>query len=157
MKRTERTATISEREAKYRDLSLFQRRVRRGAQEEAANGMVVVLSFGVRRAWSQITCSGPPCCPNAWFIETIDSEYVVVDSWLFLTATPDGHFPGDSVEIVMWPRSKRLISAAAHGEPVQLDTSMEAMIDLEPQYADVREYQWDELPERVRSAIATPN
>ncbi len=158
MTHTERAATAEELAEKYRDLSLLQLRARRNARAEARTGTVVTMSFSVRRVWSQITCSGPPCCPNAWFIETDDSEYVSIDSWHFLNATTEGLFPGRLVEVVVWPVSGRVIRAKATGDPIPVSgVPSEALVDLQNQYCECRVLEWNDLPQSVRVVLTPPN
>jgi hypothetical protein len=156
MKRAERKATEDEIAAKYRDLSILQVRARRLASEEAATGVVAVVRFSVRNAWSTITCDGPPCCPNGWFLETTEGEYVVLDSWHFLSATADRRFPGTIVDIVLWPRSNRVVAATATGDPVVAsDLVPESLARLDSQRGECVVYSWDDLPEEARAELNT--
>ena len=117
------------------------------------------MSFSVRRVWSQITCGGPPCCPNAWFIETEIFSLTTSRSTPLhlLSPTAEGLFPGRLVDVVMWPVSRRVVRAQATGASVQVsDVSSKALLDLQNQYDECNVLEWDDLPENVRGILAPP-
>jgi hypothetical protein len=129
MRSERRNLSPDERALKFKGLSLFQRGCRRLAREEASAGWVEVLTFRIRRAWCLITCSGPPCCPNSWLVETTDGEYAHLESWRVLRAV-DGSFPGDDLVLSVWPTTKRILAASAQGTPVLAQRTSELLVDF---------------------------
>jgi hypothetical protein len=149
MQATERAATKQERAAKYRHLSWFEFRARRLARDEALQGVVAVGKFEVRRVWPCISCSGPPCCPATWLIETMDAEYLEVSSWEYLLPV-DEKFPGRSVTITFWPGSRRLIEGFAEGPVVVPEPSAEPLMDCGG-YNEVRTIPASQVPDAIRA------
>ena len=98
-------------------MSWVQFKARSLAGEEAAKGVVDIYTFEAARVWSCVTCSGPPCCPATWLIETADGEYIEICSWQFLIEAK-GRFPGQHVSVTCWPKSGRVLNAVATGEPL---------------------------------------
>ena len=136
-----------------RDISWFEFRRRRLARQEATEGLVEVVRFGVGRAWSGNWCEGAPCCPNEWVIETEDGMVVLVSSWHTLTAV-EQRFPGSEVTIVRWPKTLRVVSGTTTGEAItpQPEGGL-PMNDLPAAYGECRVSTNAELPESVRTAI----
>jgi hypothetical protein len=150
----QRQASRSELETRKRDISWFEFRRRRLAREEAEEGLVEVVRFGAGRVWTQITCEGPPCCPNEWVIETEDRLYVSISSWHTLTAI-EQQFPGNDVTVIRWPKTLRVISAVATGEAMTPQPGrLEGLEDLLAGYGECRVSAASELPESIRAAFS---
>jgi hypothetical protein len=145
-----RSPTDAERRQAVRGIALFHR-LRKSARHEAISGQVETLRFRVNRAWNIISCTGPPCCPNSWLLETATGEYVWVESWHYLTAA-SAQFPGTDVTIERWAQSHRLIRASAMGSP-SLTYDGTAMEHLAP-VRQVEVYERGQLPDDIRTAIA---
>lgn len=150
---TNRPATPAEIEGKNRDIAWFELRERRAAKEEARNGILEVLHFEVARAWNEITCDGPPCCPNAWFLETTEGDYLRLSTWEHLKAE-HGHFPGRIVTLARWPETHRIVTAEATGEPVAAEADgADALLKLPDVYGQCLVIPQEELPEEVQQVV----
>lgn len=107
----------SERAEKFRDIYFFQRRKRAAARAEFEAGFAEVLEFSVAKAWNLITCGGPPCCANAWLVQTVSGELVRLESWRLLSAV-EGAFPGRDVRVSRFPATHRIAAVEVSGPRV---------------------------------------
>src|SRR4051794_20539908 len=74
-----------------RRLRFFDFAGRRRAKNDEAYGVVELIELDVRRAWKLISCSGPPCCPNSWFLQVDTDQFVYVESWDSLRESSETH------------------------------------------------------------------
>lgn len=153
---TTRAATQTELDRKYEHLSLFDRKLRRVAREEAAIGEVEEVVFEVSRSWKLFSCDGSPCCPNEWLLETTDGDFVQIDSWSAMQPTESGDFAGRHVTAARWPRSERVITVSMSGDPIRpqnAEVEVDVLIDLGNQYCQCRVLRRNDLPQRVLDVV----
>ncbi len=96
----------------------FSFKRRRMRKRDLELGEIEVLTFTAERVWANMTCNGPPCCPNDWFIDAGGGDFVSIASWEWLGVDLDLQFPGREVTIERLPESHWLASGTASGEPV---------------------------------------
>lgn len=114
-----------------------------------------VLDLTVQRAWSLITCDGPPCCPNTWLLQISPAEMVYIRSWDHLDLIKDA-FPGSQVRLARLPGTHRLLDAHVEGAPVQREwpTDEMAIIPLfEKTNEECQVIQIAELPTSVHKTL----
>jgi hypothetical protein len=125
-----RNTSHDELARKYERISFFERNRRRVAREEAAVGSVEIIDFRVQRVWSLITCAGPPCCPNTWLLQTSEGEFLRLESWCHLARVNDS-FPGDQLQLSVWPLSRRILATLIRGVPLPILDTPEFLTDFD--------------------------
>lgn len=152
IRQSQRPLSAEEARRSRTGLSLFDRRGRSMAAAERQDAVVEVLEFQVLRAWLLITCSGPPCCPNHWFLDVGDDEFLELQSWEHLRAI-GGAFPGREVKLSVWPRTERILDASCSGAPVEsrsLPPEAETGLNGPPGRTELRWRKRDEVSEVLR-------
>ena len=155
MRRTQRQVSDEERRGAKRGLSLLDWRARRLATLDAAGTVADVYEFQVQRAWLLITCSGPPCCPNHWFLDLGEGEFVELWSWDHLRAA-EGAFPGREVQLAVWPRTRRIVAVSCRGDLVEahsLPPEAETGLNGPPDSAELRFWNRGELTAELRAQM----
>lgn len=161
-----RPLTTAEISNKYEHLHFLQWRSRRIAREEVSAGNVEILSFEVRRAWLLCQhCGGSPCCPNCWFLESTEGDFIFADSWTFFKLKDlkwpkskgdfiSGSFPGRFVTIERWPRTGRILTATTSGEAMPIEFGApDELRRLPTTWQQCRPFKADELPLLLRASI----
>jgi hypothetical protein len=116
---------------------------------------VEVLDFTVLRAWTLITCDGPPCCPNRWLLQISPTELVYVRHWDHLDLIDDA-FPGSQVHLARLPGTHHLLDARAEGAPIQREWPKDEMAIIplyEKTNAECQVIQITELPPSVHKTL----
>lgn len=114
-----------------------------------------VLDLIVLRAWTLITCDGPPCCPNTWLLQTSPTELVYVRSWDHLDLVEDA-FPGSQVRLARLPGTRRILDAHVDGALVQREWPKDEMAIIplyEKTNAECQVVQIAELPASVHKTL----
>lgn len=152
---TARLFTPGEREALRRRARRFPWFALWRDREEMKAGMAEVISGSVSRAWSENGC-GPPCCPNAYLIDTGEGRFVAVSTWEFLEGDGD-HFPGSSFTVVRTPVSKRVLSATASGVPVRLSEPSLMEVPFGTAGCKCEILDFESLPPELRERLSSPS
>jgi hypothetical protein len=165
MIRTTRKLRLEEIARRYEYVGPLDRRQKRKARAEVEGGVVEVITFRVKRAWFESTCGGSDCCPNGWFLESESETFVRFDSWHYFRifqpvwgprfgALVGGYFPGTDVTIERWPETKRVISAAAVGAGIPIETWLPSALSALPnQWNQCLIFQAEDLPDRLRREL----
>jgi hypothetical protein len=152
IQRTTRPLSVEEQRSIKWGLPFLRTRTRR---RDIAAGRAEVLEFPVVHAWTLITCSGPPCCPNSWLLQSSPDEFVYLESWDVANAV-EGHFPGDHVRVSCLQASRRLLDFSVSGRLVPVDEQIvdESLLPLLPQTGvECRVFRSEELPEQLLAAL----
>lgn len=165
MIRTTREPRPEEIDRRYESVGPLDWRQKRKARAEVDVGVVEVITFRVKRAWFESTCGGSDCCPNGWFFESESGAFIRFDSWHYLRifqpvwgpgfgALVGGYLPGSEVTVERWPETKRVITAAASGAGIPIETWLPSALSALPsQWNQCLIFQAEDLPEQLRQEL----